>query len=97
MEQFEDLLSFYIPSVRFSYDYKQDVEFYRECCASAEAKLNHHKAKMRERLETIGNIMEDLEVKPDPAVTADNGVPEYRLPFCVGDKNRAFYSVLMES
>ena len=97
VDQYEDLLSFYIPSVRFSYDYKQDVEFYRECCASAEAKLNHHKAKMRERLETIGNIMEDLEVRPDPAVIAGSGAPEYRLPFCVGDKNRAFYSILMES
>ena len=98
---FEDLLATVIPSLRYVYEYKRDIDFYFECCDMAEAKRKHHENKMLERIETLNNIIEDLECKcesDDYNNVSYNGIfnfeIDYNMPYCVGEKNKAFYSII---
>lgn len=100
-EKYDKLLSVYIPTLRWVYEYKLDVEFYSDCCKVARAKVNHHKQKLNERINTVKSIIDDLEIdeikleqlKNSVALVSDDGVTiDYNVPFCEGELNRNFYS-----
>lgn len=104
ISQYRQWLFTMVPALRWVYDYRSDVRYYAECCAVADAKIEHHRCKLEERIAALRNIRSDLEelaaheyevsgekcgVAPDTA-----GGIEYGRPFCVGEKNRAFYAVI---
>lgn len=94
-----------IPALRWVYDYKLDVDHYAESCGFAAAKLQHHREKLTERIAAIDNIRSDLEVygaegyepkRDDPAPPRPRAGEkiDYNRPFCAGEVNRKFYSVI---
>lgn len=90
---YDSLLTMYIPALRWMYEYVLDVEFFQDCCRIAGAKLDHHRKKLHEMIETIGNILEDLECDTDyPRSIKDHSI-DYTSAFCEG-KNRDFYSII---
>ena len=100
-EKYDQLLTVYIPTLRWVYEYKLDVEFYAECCKMARAKIGHHIQKLHDRVVTIGNIIEDLEYDvsergqaADKARSNVNDEVDYNVAFCSGKKNRKFYSII---
>ena len=98
-EKYDQLLNTYVPALRWVYEYKLDVEFYAECCDMAMAKKAHHMQKLADRIVTVGNIIEDLEMDPEVLerpVQDDNENTELdcNVSFCTGKKNRAFYSIV---
>ena len=100
-EKYDQLLSVYVPTLRWVYEYMLDVNFYAECCQMARAKVGHHSQKLHDRVVTIGNIIEDLEAvttEQAEAVTKArrnaNDDIDYNVSFCTGKKNRKFYSIV---
>lgn len=97
-EKYDQLLSVYIPTLRWVYEYKLDVEFYAECCKMARAKIGHHIQKLHDRVVTIGNIIEDLESEhgqiAEKARSNSNDEIDYNVAFCSSKKNRKFYSII---
>lgn len=100
-EKYDQLLTVYIPTLRWVYEYKLDVEFYAECCKMARAKIGHHIQKLHDRVVTIGNIIEDLESDisergqvAEKARSNVNDEVDYNVAFCSGKKNRKFYSII---
>jgi len=100
-EKYDRLLTVYIPTLRWVYEYKLDVEFYAECCKMARAKIGHHIQKLHDRVVTIGNIIEDLESDTsergqvaEKAGSNVNDEVDYNVAFCSGKKNRKFYSII---
>lgn len=98
IKKYDELLNTYIPSLRYIYEYKLDVEFYADCCRLARAKVEHHSNKLTAMLQIIDNIVEDLEIETDiddeEIRGRKNAVLEYQFSFCSGEKNRRFYSVI---
>ena len=96
--KYDELLSVFVPSLRFVYEYKIDVDFYEDCCRTARAKLDHHEQKLHDRVVLLSNIREDLEFEDEgTAYTAAppvNDDVDYNVAFCSGDRNRAFYAVI---
>ncbi len=99
-EKYDQLLTVYIPSLRYVYEYTLDVDFYADCCKMARAKINHHTQKLHDRVVTVGNIIEDLEA--DGSEIKDNATRsrrsyedkiDYNVSFCSGEDNRKFYSI----
>ena len=96
VKQYDRLLSALIPSLRWVYEYKLDVEQYVNCCRLAKAKRKHHEDKLLERSETVGNLLEDLEYGAEKVSrpTVDKKSIDYGKAFSVGDKNTKLYAVL---
>lgn len=95
IKSYDRLMANNIPALRWIYEYVLDVKFHCDCCEIARAKLSHHKEKLYEFIEAIGNFLEDLDWIENPSDRIENfEPPEYRCAFCEGDKNRAFYSVI---
>lgn len=98
VKAYDELLTVHIPSLRWAYEYVLDVDFYRECCEIAGAKLAHHRSKLHERCEIVGNILEDLEgdgKEGDARIKAtvrDYDI-DYTMAFCEG-RNKEFYSII---
>ncbi|MBE6916696.1 MAG: hypothetical protein E7470_02150 [Ruminococcaceae bacterium] len=100
VQKFDQLLSVVIPALRWVYEYKLDVDYCAECCSVADAKIEHHRRKLRDRVVAIQNILSDLEYqaseekteKTDPADVS--AAVDYDVAFCSGKKNRSFYSVI---
>ena len=96
-QKYDKMLSSCIPQLRWMYEYITDVEFYRDCCEIARAKLEHHAFKQKAYAGAIGNILEDLQFSSDlrgAAVEVDPNEIDFGSAFCIGDKNRAFYSIV---
>ncbi len=97
-EKYDKLLALHIPSLRWVYEYKLDVEFYADCCKMARAKIGHHIQKLHDRIETVENIVEDLEAENvgdvDDGSVGENRDVDYNVSFCSGKKNREFYSIM---
>ncbi len=100
VQKYDQLLSVVIPALRWVYEYKLDVAYCAECCSVADAKIEHHRCKLRDRVSSIQNILSDLEFKEpenteaqyEKANTTD--AVDYNVSFCSGKKNRSFYSVI---
>ncbi|MBQ4040442.1 MAG: hypothetical protein IJC91_04820, partial [Oscillospiraceae bacterium] len=96
-QKYDKMLSSCIPQLRWMYEYITDVEFYRDCCEIARAKLEHHAFKQKAYAGAIGNVLEDLQCSSDlrgSAVEVDPGEIDFGSAFCSGEKNRAFYSII---
>lgn len=93
---YDALMTNHIPALRWIYEYLLDVDFYHDCCLIADAKLKHHRDKLAERIETVGNILEDLECEESYNVSSAQKVDlDYTRAFCEGD-NKKFYSIVDE-
>ena len=91
----DQLLGTCVPTAKWVYEYKLDVEFYLECCMMARAKLNHHQNKMKERIKELNILLDNLEekdLKVDFETTNDE--IDYNVAFCEGRENQKFYAVL---
>ena len=97
---YDRLLATVIPTLRWIYEYKLDVEYYAECCNVADAKVEHHRRKLRARANAIRNILADLEYQePEEGFRyekpeAGSNAIDYNVPFCTGTTNRPFYTVI---
>ena len=95
---FDQLLCSVIPSLRWVYEYKLDVDFYADCCAYAKAKLNHHVEMLKKRVRSIKVIIDDLEAETDESMVSDQPSShteiDYNASFCSGETNCAFYTVI---
>ncbi len=103
-EKYDQLLTIYIPSLRYVYEYKLDVEFYADCCKMARAKISHHSQKLRDRVVTVGNIVEDLEADESGmrevtsrSKRSSGDEIDYNVSFCSSEGNRKFYSIIDEN
>lgn len=99
--KYDQLLSIFVPSLRWVYEYKLDVDFYADCCKMARAKIGHHLKKLHDRVITVGNIVEDLETSASAQELtrasnsgSTNNEIDYNMSFCAGEKNRGFYSII---
>lgn len=100
VEKYDKMLATVIPALRWVYEYKLDVDYCVECCNVADAKIEHHRRKLRNRIQSIENILGDLEyrdydeeeIRYEKKKVAD--LIDYNVPFCSGKKNKAFYSVI---
>lgn len=99
-EKYDQFLSVIIPALRWVYEYKLDVDYYAECCSVADAKLEYHRRKLRDRVADLKNILGDLEFrKTEPeewqeGAAARADAIDYSVSFCSGKKNKSFYSVI---
>lgn len=102
VEKYDQLLARIIPSLRWVYEYKLDVAHCAECYSVADAKLDHHRRKLRERVAAIQDILSDLEYREpgkqdrprDEDSYAASG--DYSVAFCSGEENCRFYTVIDE-
>ena len=100
IDKYDQLLTTYIPALRYIYEYKLDVQFYADCCRLARAKVKHHLSKLEEMIPIIGNIVEDLEIEmnfddDEEEIIGESGTDlEYQFSFCASKKNRKFYSII---
>ena len=100
VEKYDTMLASVIPALRWVYEYKLDVDYCVECCKVADAKIEHHRRKLRNRIQAIENILGDLEYRDseDEEIKYEKkkveGLIDYNVPFCSGKKNKAFYSVI---
>lgn len=98
-ERYDRLLSVFIPSLRWIYQYKSDAEFYAECCDMVKAKIAHHAQKLNERKDAVEQLLEDLEyesAKNADALDVSHEI-DYNVPFCSDGSNDGFYSVVEQN
>lgn len=99
-QKYDQLLSVIVPALRWVYEYKLDVEYCLECCSVADAKIEHHRRKLRDRVTSLQNILGDLEFKDNEREETQSesisnaDAIDYNLAFCSGEKNQSFYSVI---
>ena len=99
-QKYDRFLSAIVPALRWVYEYKLDVDYCLECCGVADAKIEHHRLKLHDRVTTLQNILGDLELdeteyKKEKKITSDaKDCIDYNLSFCSGEKNQKFYSVI---
>ena len=97
--KYDQLLTVIIPALRWIYEYKLDAGHYNDCCNIADAKVEHHRRKLIERVVSIENIIADLERSDDETEFGKSDVSgiteavDYNVSFCSGKNNIAFYSV----
>lgn len=97
--KYDQLLNTYVPSLRWVYEYKIDVEFAAECSKMASAKLNHHRQMLKSRITTVGNLLENIgeaygDVKQESAHPDWKKEVDYTNPFSVGKNNIEIYSIV---
>ncbi len=99
-EKYDQLLAAIIPALRWVYEYRLDVKYCAECCDVADAKLEHHRRRLRDRVRELRNVLSDLEYiseeKPADVRSGNAERIDFNEPFCSGNKNRGFYSVIDE-
>ena len=99
-QKYDQLLSVIVPALRWVYEYKLDVDYCLECCSVADAKIEHHRRKLRDRVTSLQNILGDLEFKdnehekPQSESVFNADAIDYNIAFCSGEKNQSFYSVI---
>ncbi len=92
---YDMMMTRYIPALRWIYEYVLDVDFHCDCCETARAKLAHHRDKLFELIESLGNFLEDLDYAGAPYTpTETDHLLDYNNAFCEGDLNREFYSII---
>lgn len=99
-QKYDQLLSVIVPALRWVYEYKLDVEYCLECCSVADAKIEHHRRKLRDRVTSLQNILGDLEYKDNEREEtqsesiSNTDAIDYNVSFCSGEKNQSFYSII---
>lgn len=102
IQEFDQLLASIIPGLRWVYEYKLDVQYCAECCEIADAKIEHHRKKLRARIMAIVNILRDLEVEMKNSTERANDfdllkVIDFNVPYCSGKMNCELYSIIGRS
>lgn len=59
---FTSYLNRTIPSLRYVYEYKLDVENYAEHCRVADAKIDYHRKKLSERIKAMERLINDISL-----------------------------------
>ena len=96
IKAYDSLMTKYIPSLRWLYEYVLDVDFHCDCCEVARAKLAHHRDKLFELIENLGNFLEDLDYQGTEGSPAGvDQLVEYHKSYCEG-ANKEFYSIIDE-
>ncbi|MBO5778781.1 MAG: hypothetical protein J6R82_04350 [Clostridia bacterium] len=98
-KRYDLLLSLFIPSLRWIYEFKSDAEFYAECCDMMKAKIAHHEQKLNIRKNAVEQLLEDLEyesVEQVESLDVSNDI-DYNLPFCAHNANYQFYSIVEQN
>ncbi|MBQ3489133.1 MAG: hypothetical protein IJA86_00900 [Clostridia bacterium] len=109
LQNYLDLLKNRIPSLRYIYEYKTDVECAFKYYEIDRGKCQHHRIRLLRRKETVGNILEDLDVnlrdmeeqyRRDHSENSGNkkeaetlGI-DYTKAFSSGKENQKIYSIL---
>ena len=103
---YEQYLTFYIPALRWTHEYREHVEYVADHTRIARGKMEHHEEKMRRYMESIGNVLEDLEKDYDlpyltpeehnEIISAKDRPLDYAHAFCSSRQNIAFYSIIEE-
>ena len=96
-KHYDRLLTFYIPTLRYTYEYYQDVRFKKECESIAETKIAHHLEMLKKRVEQIENIIDKLQLGDHAehyTMPSLEDEIEYNRAYCSGKKNCMFYSVI---
>lgn len=99
-KHYDRLLTFYIPTLRYTYEYYQDVRFKKECENIAETKIAHHLEMLKKRIEQTEDIIGKLQLgdkAPNYTIPSSDDEIEYDRAYCSGEKNRKFYSVIDEN
>ena len=104
IENYDTLICRIIPTLRWTYEYKLDVDFFKQCCIYARAKIMHHDKKLRERVNGIGNLLDNLGANGNGRNSygrnsydggeSDRNAVEFNEAYCCGEKNIAFYTVI---
>lgn len=109
MKEYTSFLNKTIPSIRYIYEYKLDVEYYDECCRVANSKIHHHSQKLSERIKFIKRLINDVAVdrhrtdggyvqnEPGKKITDVIDVIDFNSAYCCGEKNRKLYSIIDDS
>ena len=90
---YDSMMTRYIPALRWIYEYVLDVDFHCECCEIARVKLAHHRDKLIDLIESLGNFLEDLDYSGEEVCFDDSDGPDYNNAFCEGE-NRNYYSII---
>lgn len=95
---FYKYLTSVVPALRWVYEYKLDVGFYDECCRMARAKLDYHERKIDGILQSIKNILNDLDegMSESHSVLDEKYLStkvDYNSAISVGENNVKFYTV----
>jgi hypothetical protein len=98
-ERYDLLLSLFIPSLRWIYEFKSDAEFYAECCDMMKAKIAHHEQKLSARKNAVEQLLEDLEYEGVEKVSELDVSKDidYNQPFCANNANYKFYSIVEQN
>lgn len=106
MKEFTSFLTKTIPSIRYIYEYKLDVEYYDECCRVADAKIDHHSQKLSDRIKFIKRLINDVAVDrhrtdggyaQNEPVKKITDVIDFNSAYCCGEINRKLYSIIDDS
>ena len=90
-------MTFYIPALRYTYEYYQDVRFKKECESIAETKIAHHLEMLKKRVEQTEDIIDKLQLGDSAenyTMPSLEDEIEYNRAYCSGRKNCEFYSVI---
>ena len=96
-KHYDRLLTFYIPALRYTYEYYQDVRFKKECESIAETKIAHHLEMLKKRVEQTEDIIDKLQLGDSAenyTMPSLEDEIEYNRAYCSGRKNCEFYSVI---
>ena len=96
-KHYDRLLTFYIPTLRYTYEYYQDVRFKKECESIAETKIAHHLEMLKKRVEQTEDIIDKLQLGDNAehyTMPSSEEEIEYNRAYCSGKKNREFYSII---
>lgn len=96
-KHYDRLLTFYIPMLRYTYEYYQDVRFKKECESIAETKIAHHLEMLKKRIEQTEDIIDKLQLgdkSHNYIMPLSDYEIEYHRAYCSGEKNKELYSVI---
>jgi hypothetical protein len=103
---YEQYLTFYIPALRWTHEYCEHVKYFADHTRIARGKMEHHEEKLRVYIESIGNILEDLEgdydnpftdyedERREERVVSSGRRPDHKHAFCSSRANVAYYSII---
>lgn len=99
-ENYVDVFSNKIPSVRYLYEYKTDIDCAYRDYEIDKGKCRHHRDHLERCMDQTRTILNDLDCNPNLVdETEENKKPleiEYEKPFSCGYKNEEFYTILTQ-
>ena len=94
---YDRLLTYYIPALRYTYEYYLDVQFRKECERLAESKISHHIQMLQNRIKITDKILSDLQLgsSSQQITLSDTEYHiDYHRTYCNGKDNIETYSII---